>query len=171
MRMVKKASSPPAPKKAKVVSAAVKKAETLVKDDGKKVPISSRHDPAYVHAEKDRDAQAQAYLKKLQAIEQAKAAKRAAAHKVAAPVEHRQEDRNAIAEKYLKIMEKQALKPNVSKAKKDDRNVLAQKVLRVCVFVVRVFAAAGSGLGAFARGRLPWGPRPVPLVVRACLGG
>jgi hypothetical protein len=35
-------------------------AETKLADaDGKKVPISSKHDPAYVHAEEDRDLQAQ----------------------------------------------------------------------------------------------------------------
>ena len=126
--MVKHAAQPPAPKKAAVVSKSVKKAETLVREDGKKVPMSSRHDPSYVHAEDERDAEAQLYLKKLQHAKEAALAKKAHTIVKVAP-RKREQDRNEIAEKYLAIMEKQALKKHVTKKQAEDRTLLAQKYL------------------------------------------
>jgi len=130
LNMVKKASSDKLPdKKAKALSKTVRKAETLVKADGTKVPISSRHDPAYVHSEQSRDQQAAGMLKKLQDLKKAKLAKKLALHPVVEARKPR-ENRNTIAEKYLKVMENQALKKPVSRKKALDRSVLAQKYLQ-----------------------------------------
>lgn len=119
-------------KKKTVVSKAVLKAETLVKPSPKskkEVPMSSRHDPAYVHAEADRDAEAQAYLKKLDTIKRAKLAAKEKVEKGTSVAPTHREDRNEIAEKYLKIMEQEKLHPHVTVQKAQDRTALAQKYL------------------------------------------
>jgi len=127
--MAKKVSSGKTPaKKVKAVSKSVEKAETLVQADGTKVPISSRHDPTYVHSEESRDQQAADMLKKLQVLKRAKLAKTLAVHPTLVAQPHA--DRNAIAAKYLRVMEKEALKKHVSLAKAQDRSVLAQKYLQ-----------------------------------------
>ena len=63
-------------------------------------------------------------------------------------------DRNAIAAKYLEVMEKEALKKHVSLAKAQDRSVLAQKYLqqlkKVCCSVLQCVAACCSVLQSVA---------------------
>jgi len=129
LRMVKEAAVEPKPNGKKMeVAKSVGRAETLVKAKGKEVPMSSRHDPAYVDAEEKRDAQAEAYLNKLVAAKEAQSkAAGKPAHLV--PALRRQQDRTALAEKYLKVMEKQALDKRVPAAKAQDRNVEAEKYL------------------------------------------
>ena len=101
---------------------------------GEQVPISSRHDPAYLDSEQKRDAEAEEYLKQLAAKEAKKRAARRAAAKLPAGghthVQRRHQDRTALAEKYLKIMEKQALDKQTPAAKAQDRNLMAEKYLR-----------------------------------------
>jgi len=92
--------------------------------------MSSRHDPAFVDAEEKRDAQAEAYLNKLMAAKQGKSKVGGKAAGRLVPVVRREQDRTALAEKYLKVMEKQALDKHVPAAKAQDRNVEAAKYLQ-----------------------------------------
>ena len=95
--------------------------------------MSSRHDPAYKDSEEKRDAEAEAYLKQLAAKKEAKnkaaGDSRTAAAAAAKRAARAREDRTAIAEKYLKVMEQQALDKHAPPAKRQDRNALAQRYL------------------------------------------
>ena len=95
--------------------------------------MSSRHDPAYKDSEEKRDAEAEAYLKQLAAKKEAKNKEARGARTAAAAAAKRvpkpSEDRTVIAEKYLKVMEKQALDKHAPAAKRQDRNALAERYL------------------------------------------
>jgi len=93
----------------------------------KDVPFGSRKNPMYVRAEHKRDSEADEDFKKLENIREVKEARK----KHAKRRQHLGEDRTAVANKYLKVMENPVV-PKIVQSHAD-RNELAAKYLHQLV--------------------------------------
>jgi len=93
----------------------------------KGVPFGSRKNPLYVRAEHQRDSEADADFKKLELIHEAKEARKKKVKKH----EHTGQDRTAVANTYLKVMEKPVV-PKIVRTR-SDRNEIAAKYLHQLV--------------------------------------
>jgi len=104
----------------------------LIKDSkGHVIPVTSKKNPVYVHEEEKRDSEAEKDLKKLLKLKEAKKKAREQKREGPAAAKP-SENRGKEADEYLKIMEKEKKKEEaaVVKPAPEDRNELAEHYLK-----------------------------------------